>query len=362
MSIPTESLTAEEFTRLANNFYIANNIAVDYIRIGTDSHLTNYVATHRDDVKKKYKVAFVWICLNPLYWQFAKDMILGAKQFFLPGHEVEYFVWSDIPELDSPELKTLLESLPTEADIAAMTAQGQDTKMLQSQESVLKIVQDTRKEFGNHIFFTEGAEWPIPTLMRYHLFLQQEEKLKEFDYIFYCDVDMKFVNVVGDEILGSGLTAALHPMYAFDKTMWPPYEPNKESKAYIPRPGQVIDDGGRPRFMPMYFAGGLQGGKSDEYIKAMKIMKKNIDADFNKNYIPIWNDESIWNRYLFDNPPSVVLTPSYIYPDSLIKEFYEPRWGCVYQPKLITLTKKFSIKQLTPEEQRQITAMQGVQK
>ena len=67
------------------------------------------------------------------------------------------------------------------------------------------------------------------------------------------------------------------------------------------------------------------------------------DKDLNKNYIPIWNDESIWNRYLFDNPPEIVLTPSYIYPDSLIKEYYEPLWGCSYVPKLMTLTKWFTL-------------------
>ena len=49
-------LSMEEFTRLVNNFYIANNIAVDYNRIVVDSHLTNYVASHREDLKKKYKV------------------------------------------------------------------------------------------------------------------------------------------------------------------------------------------------------------------------------------------------------------------------------------------------------------------
>ncbi len=75
----------------------------------------------------------------------------------------------------------------------------------------------------------------------------------------------------------------------------------------------------------------------------MKQMKGMIDKDFAMNYIPIWNDESIWNKYLFDNPPSVVLSPSYIYPDSLIKEYYEKVWGCSYEPKLITLTKKFSV-------------------
>lgn len=294
------SLTAEDFTRLANNYYQSQNIPVEYQRIVFDSNLMNYVSNGISNPPKKFKVAFCWICLNEPYWQYAENMIKGAKQFFLPGHDVDYFVWSDMP---------------------------------------------TDKIPGMTVFPTESMPWPMPTLMRYHLFLQQEEKLKEYDYVFYCDVDMQFVNIVGDEILGTGLTAALHPGYAIKKELYPPYEPNKESEAFIQRPGKVVNDNGKPRYMPMYFAGGLQGGKANKFIKAMKWMKKRIDKDLSKNYISLWNDEGHWNRYLEKTPDDlVVLTPSYIYPDSLIKEYYEPIvWGCSYQPKLVTLTKSFSV-------------------
>lgn len=279
-----EVIDPGEFVRLANNFYSEKKISVDYNRIAIDSQLCEYIGEHKDDRKKKCKVAFVWICLNAPYWTFAKDMIEGAKTFFLPGHDVDYFLWSDMPDSIN---------------------------------------------YGATVFPTEPVEWPLPTLMRYSLFLQQEEILAKYDYIFYCDVDMKFVNVVGDEILGEGLTGALHPMYARRKELEFPLEPNPESQAYIDTPKH-------------YFAGGFQGGKSDAFIKAMKVMKRSIDADFSKNYIARWNDESHWNRYLWDNPPSVILSPSYVYPDSLVDEYYKKIWGQDYQPKLITLTKKFT--------------------
>lgn len=292
-------ITPEQFTRLANNFYMANGVVSDYNRIITDSNLCNYVLTHKEDAKTKYKVAFLWICLNPHYWEYAREMIEGARKFFLPGHQTDYFLWSDMP----PE-----------------------------------------NNYGATVFPTEPVEWPLPTLMRYSLFLQQEEKLKDYDYIFYCDVDMKFMGIVGDEILAKeGLVAAQHPMYALKKEYWAPYESNPKSQAYVKRPGRLISDNGMPRFMPLYLAGGFQGGKADAFIKAMKVMKKMIDKDFTMNFVPIWNDESVWNKYLFDNPPEIVLSPSYIYPDSLIKEYYIPLWGCDYPPKLMTITKKFSL-------------------
>ena len=278
-------VSGEEFVRLAHNYYTSLGITSNYQKIAEDFQFSQYLAEHIGDIEKKYKVAFVWICLNQPYWQYAMQMMEGAKQFFLPSHHTDYFVWSDMPQ----------EMIP-----------------------------------GVTVFETEPVQWPFPTLMRYHLFLQQEEKLREYDYIFYCDVDMKFVQVVGDEILGEGLTAAHHPMYEVRDSVKFPLEPNPNSSAYIPQPAH-------------YYAGGFQGGKADLFIEAMRVMKKRIDKDFNINYTARWNDESHWNKYLFENPPSVILDSSYVYPDSLIEEYYKPIvWGKNLQPRLITLTKPFS--------------------
>ena len=333
MSKKTENsgvMTSQEFFRLANNFYGTRNLAVDPLRYALDIDLTNYVAANRDTLKDRKKVAFVWICLNPPYWQFAADMLQGAREFFLPGHDTDFFLWSDIPR-DGEGIVGVINGFK------ALDPNYDEAQGIAQLTSLSRLIHE-----GMTVIPTEPVEWPMPTLMRYHLFLQQEEKLKDYDYIFYCDVDMKFVSVVGDEILGNGLTAALHPGYAIDKKFWPPYEPNRESACYIPRPGKIIDDGGKPRFMPMYFAGGFQGGRAKDFIQAMKDMKKLIDRDFTKNYIPIWNDESAWNKYLFEHEPEIVLTPSYIFPDSLLEEYYYPLWGVRYPPKLMTLTKKFS--------------------
>lgn len=244
-----------------------------------------------------YKVALINITLNPPYWGYLKPMVESAKKYFLPGHQVDYLTWSD---------------------------------MAQEMAGDIKVIP------------TQSMEWPMPTLMRYHLFLREEELLKQYDYIFYCDTDMEFVSTVGDEIFGN-ITAAVHPMYYLKREFIPPYEPNPESEAYIPRPGIVTTVNNKKRFVPLYFAGGFQGGRSEKFIDAMKTMKGRVDKDFGKNYIALWNDESHWNKYLFENPPDVVLSPSYIYPDSLNKAYYQRVWGRNFIPKIITLTKPFSL-------------------
>lgn len=269
-------------TRSINNFF--NSIGRSDYNL-TDLSILNQFADYLKKQEKlpKYRVALCFICVNEQYWRYIKDAIEGAKEFFLPGHEVDYFLWSDTK--NAPD--------------------------------------------GVKIFDIDPAPWPMPTLMRYHVMLQQEEILKDYDYVFYCDIDMKWVGIVGDEILGGGITAAQHPMYALRKEYIYPTELNTESTAFIKK-------------IEFYYAGGFQGGKSDKFIEAMKVMKKNIDMDFAKNYTARWNDESHWNKYLFDNPPAIILTPSYIYPDSLINEYYLKVWGCNYPPKLVTLTKPFT--------------------
>lgn len=251
------------------------------------------------DFAEKKKVALLFISLNQNYWPYFLQVMEDCKRNFLPHHNVDYFVWSDMPEGSVGNAK---------------------------------------------LFPTDAIEWPAPTLMRYHLFLQQEELLKEYDYIFYLDADMRVVQKISDEILGTGLTAAEHPMYSLRKQYIPPYEPNPESTAYIHRPGKVVEENGRPRFQPYYYAGGFQGGTTKDFIDAMHVMRDNIDKDFNKGYTAIWNDESHWNKYLSDfKGDLVVLSPAYVYPDSLIKEYYEPIWGRSYEPKIITLTKPFTL-------------------
>lgn len=345
-------MNPQDFLRLTNNFYVSKGLESNIQRINLDADLINYYTSHQDIGKVKHKIAFVFICLNPLYWQYAKEMVDGAKSLLLPGHQTDFFFWTDMPKKKEEVSQKLTEAFQTQgANVINGVLMKNELKVgLPLESAVVPIVEnitngvmELHSTKGINIVETEAVDWPYPTLLRYNLFLQEEQKLKDYDYIFYCDVDMRFVSVVGDEILGPGLTAAQHPMYALRKEYWPPYEPNDKSASYIKRPGKVVEFQGQIRFMPLYFAGGFQGGKADKFIEAMKETKKLIEADMGKNYIPIWNDETAWNKYLSENIPETILTPSYIYPDSLVKEYYEPLWGCAYQPKLMTLTKWFSL-------------------
>ena len=61
-----------------------------------------------------------------------------------------------------------------------------------------------------------------------------------------------------------------------------------------------------------------------------KIITENIYQDLKNNIIAIWHDESHLNRFYIDNKPTLILSPSYCYPES---------WNLPYKKRLLALDK-----------------------
>ena len=181
--------------------------------------------------------------------------------------------------------------------------------------------------------------FPAATLHRYHMFLQAETDLRTYDQVFYCDVDMKFVAPVrGEDIWSNGITATLHPGFVVDRSHIKEWtgkflpsttgtpERDPASTAYIPEEATN-----------RYFCGGFNGGKAEAFLSMAHAIRKNVDADAKKGITAIWNDESHLQKYLYDNPPALVLSPSFCYPEG-----YKGQWGwdpSTYRPILMALDK-----------------------
>lgn len=193
------------------------------------------------------------------YDVYIQNIIESAKKYFLPNEEVHFFLFTD-------------------------------------SEFWLN-----KKEEKFNSFFRKHKSFPAPTLERYETFLTQEERLSQMDYLFYCDVDMLFVDKVKNNIL-SDRVAVVHP--AFVSGNGTP-ERRIESTAYISEQENN-----------KYYVGGFNGGKASEFLKMSKILSENIDKDNKNSIIAIWHDESHLNKYFLDNPPTLVLPPSYCYPES----------------------------------------------
>ena len=177
---------------------------------------------------------------------------------------------------------------------------------------------DTAKEFPEHNVVKvpqEHKQWPYITLERYHTFIQNKELLTTQDYLFYTDADMIFENEVGNEIL-SDRVATVHPgIYGGRGNV----ETNPNSLAYIAPNEQVL-----------YFAGGFNGGSTNEFLRMSEMISTNVDIDRANQIVAKWHDESHLNRWFLDNPPTKVLDCGYCY------SYSHPR---NHKPKLIAIDK-----------------------
>ena len=178
-------------------------------------------------------------------------------------------------------------------------------------ESPLKIKSDRSITYIN----TEHKGWPWMTLGRYKIFNNNVDKLSSMSYLFYTDADMRFEGHVDEEIL-SERVATTHPGFCGGRGT---PETNPKSLACV-----------FPNESMTYFAGGFNGGTSQEYLKMCETLSCNIDKDYKNDIIAVWHDESHMNRYFIDNPPTTVLDPSYCYPES---------WNLPYEKKLLALDK-----------------------
>lgn len=204
------------------------------------------------------KVGLLIIATNK-YIQFVKPLIESADSYFLPNQDVTYFVF---------------------------TNQNIDIK---SKRNIVKID-------------VEHKDWPWMTLGRYKIFSDNYKKLSGLDYLYYCDADMLFVNMVGDEILSSRV-ATQHPGY-FGKRGTPEINPLSLACVF-------------PYEDMQYFAGGFNGGTSEEYLKMANKISTDIETDYSRGIIAVWHDESHMNRYFIDNKPTLILSPSYCYGESM---------------------------------------------
>lgn len=197
------------------------------------------------------------------YIMFVMPLVASARKHFCSNHSVTFFVFTD-------------GQLPAAPD----------------------IIRIEQKKMG----------WPYDTMMRFATYLRHADLLGRMDYLYACDADMLFVDTCGDEILGKRV-ATCHPGYIGNKPVWPDpssdYDRNPESMAYI-APGEGTH----------YFAGGFYGGTAYEFLHMMLCNVGNIMKDLDKNIIARWHDESHLNRYYIDHKPTVILSPSYCYPET----------------------------------------------
>ncbi|XP_041580940.1 histo-blood group ABO system transferase isoform X3 [Vulpes lagopus] len=200
------------------------------------------------------------------YVVFLELFLQTAEKHFMVGHRVIYYVFTDRPA-DVPRVPL---------------AEGRQVVVL---------------EVRNY------ARWQEVSMHRMEMIsnFSQQRFLHEVDYLVCMDVDMKFCDHMGVEIL-SPLFGTLHPGFYGAAREAFTYERRLQSQAYIPR-----DEG------DFYYAGGFFGGSVVKVLQLTTACHQAMVVDQANRLEAMWHDESHLNRYLLDHKPTKVLSPEYLW-------------------------------------------------
>lgn len=204
------------------------------------------------------KIAVLYIGTGS-YSSFWKDFYSSSEEYFLLNHLKHYFVFTD-------------------------------DKSIKSNDNITTI-------------FKKCEGFPNDSLFRFKIFLKIKSELEKFDYIFFFNSNMKFITNVDDSFLPknnlfeNGLLGVLHPGHYNKSVFWYPYDRNSNSKAFIPF---------KINKSYHYFMGGVNGGRSFQYLKLIETCANNIDEDLKEGYIAKYHDESHLNKYFYENKCKIV--------------------------------------------------------
>ncbi|XP_078510923.1 histo-blood group ABO system transferase-like [Lissotriton helveticus] len=199
------------------------------------------------------------------YWKLLKPFLDSADKFFMMGHKVIYYVYTDQP--DKVKCTTFLD------------------------DRECKVYKTSSYDSKERVF------------MKRMEILHLDIKSKNIDtqYLVCADVDIVFHDHVGVEIL-SDLVATLHPGFFKAGRSGFTYERRSSSQAYIPS-----NEG------DFYYQANLFAGKVQEIYSLTKSCDEGIKIDDSKGIMAVYHDESHFNKYLLHHKPTKILSPEYIW-------------------------------------------------
>ena len=131
----------------------------------------------------------------------------------------------------------------------------------------------------------EDEGWRMTNLKRFEYFLKCD--LSDMDYVFFFNGN----SICRDEVFDNDIIPNEDEKYLcgtwlFFHNALNPYDNNKNSACYMSCK------------LNYAFRGGLLGGRTQEFIKMCNSCIEMIKYDLSMNYIPKWNDEAYFNKYV----------------------------------------------------------------
>jgi hypothetical protein len=177
---------------------------------------------------------------------------------------------------------------------------------------------------------TEHFGWPDVFYKTFETILRAKNIIEECDWFISIDADMlvnQYVSV--KEFLDSskdyiGVHHPCHYLQLPPHNKFPgSFDTNPLSNAYI---SEDMDTS-------VYYQGCLWGGKVPAIIEMMKLLDKWTKEDIKNNSVPVWYEESYFNKFFITNKNKVnTLSPSFAYPEDY-KQY------CDFEEKITHISK-----------------------
>lgn len=213
-----------------------------------------------------------------------------------------------LPYLVESVKKNFLTS--EQVTIHIFTNRVNDVDVLLSQQEIKILIHEI-----------DHQPWPYPTLYRFHFFMRYINEIVG-DYVFYIDADTIIKEKIITDII-SPRVAVQHCGFVNGGGSW---EVRPQSSSFV-----------EPNKRQVYYGGGFWGFGINNFKTILQFAVDMIDEDANKGIVPIFHDESVLNKLLTIIPPTLVLNPSYHWPEN------NPRiwksWKEEYPCKILLLDK-----------------------
>ncbi len=217
-------------------------------------------------MSKKQTIGILYIATGP-YIAFWNRFFDTFEQYFLPNIEKHYIVFTDAEEF---------------------------------YESTNERV---------HVKYLKSEPWPLPTLMKFHTFLEYRDELAQYDYLYQSNANIICLKEVKEEEFlprkekGEILMFTLHPGYYKKSKILYPYDRNRKSLAYVPY-----------NCGDTFVFGAMNGGTAEGYLNFIQNMDARIVEDLKKGVIAKWHDESHINHDIIGRNDYRLLPSAFCYP------------------------------------------------
>ncbi|NWR49025.1 BGAT1 transferase, partial [Regulus satrapa] len=200
------------------------------------------------------------------YWFFIEGFMASANKYFLAGHQVNFYLFTDCPEKISH-----LQMAPE-----------------------------------NHLFVIpvqSGPRWqdtPASRMATVSSYIQRQFQ-HEVDYLYCLDVDVQLLAHIGVEIID----ALVATISSWQST------PEQQGKAQE-APGASPEGAGH-----FHYTASFYGGSVAEMYELTRACSEGVLEDTENGFGARWHHESHLNRYLLLHKPTRLLSPEYYWEPEL---------------------------------------------